>query len=342
MDNKHFWKSRKFWLGILISAVFLYLAFRGIDYSSLWLQLKKANYWYLVPLFGLTFLGYVFRAVRWSYLIAPVKAVAFLPLLSVTIIGFMANNVLPARAGEFIRAYLLGKKEQISKSASFATIVVERLFDGLTVLVILVLILLFGASPPEIAETEENLRMGGYGVAGFYVVMVGFLFLLRNYTHTGTRILNGLLFLFPDGIKNRINAILLSFVEGLDVIGQGRSLLTVSFYSGFLWILSAMTVYLGARAFGFSLPWQASFFVLVIQAFAVTLPSAPGFIGTYHYWSTWALMLYHMPREQALGISFLIHFSFYLPSIVFGIFFIWRDHISFEDVEKAVEEEKKS
>ena len=338
----HFWKSRKFWLGILMSAVFLYLAFRGIDYSSLWLQLKKANYWYLLPLFGLTVLGYVFRAVRWRYLIAPVKTIEFLPLLSATIIGFMANNILPARAGEFIRAYLLGKKEQISKSASFATIVVERLFDGLTVLVILVLILLFVAFPPEIAETEENLRIGGYWIAGFYVVAVGFLLLLRSYTHTGTRILNGFLFLLPVRIKNRLTTILHSFVDGLDVIGQGRSLLAVSFYSGFLWILSALTVYLGARAFGYPLPWHASFFVLVIQAFAVTLPSAPGFIGTYHYWSTWALMLYHMPREQALGISFLIHFTFYLPSIVCGIFFVWRDHISFEDVEKAVEEEKKN
>ena len=129
--------KKKFIIGLLVSLVFLYLAFRKVDFSELWSALKGANYWYILPNIVLVILSMWMRAYRWKFMIHPIKKVGLGRLFSTVMIGFMANNVLPARLGEFVRAYSLGAKENISKSATFATIVIERIFDGFAILFIL-------------------------------------------------------------------------------------------------------------------------------------------------------------------------------------------------------------
>ena len=154
---KH-WKT---WIGFLISAAILFLAFHRIDFRLLLENLQKANYLYLVPIVVVIFLSMALRALRWGYLLLPIKRVGFPNLFAGILIGFMANNVLPVRMGEFVRAYIIGRSEQIRKSASFGTVVVERLFDGFTVLGLLVVVLTFLHLPPGNATFKKGLLMGG-------------------------------------------------------------------------------------------------------------------------------------------------------------------------------------
>jgi uncharacterized protein (TIRG00374 family) len=125
-------RSWRFLIGILISGLFLVYAFRGQDYGAILDSLKGVRYWLLIPALGLYFCGVVVRTYRWSVLLRPIKKISVRDLLPITVIGFMANNILPLRTGEVVRSYVLNKNHGVRKTASLTTIAVERIFDGIT------------------------------------------------------------------------------------------------------------------------------------------------------------------------------------------------------------------
>ncbi|MBI2845734.1 MAG: flippase-like domain-containing protein, partial [Chloroflexi bacterium] len=134
-------------IGLLLTIIFAGLALYRLDLATVISTLASANY-FLLPFAAIfTLVGYIFRTARWRFILAPAKDISLPRLFPVLIIGFAANNLLPARLGEFVRAYLLGSKENISKSLSFATIVLERILDGLTLIAILALVSLFVPLP---------------------------------------------------------------------------------------------------------------------------------------------------------------------------------------------------
>ena len=127
-------RNWRFWLGLLISLFFLYLSLRGVKVREAIDALRSANYLYLIPGFVLYFIGVWMRSMRWGVLLRPIKSLTARQLFPTVVIGYMANNILPARLGELVRAYILGEQEHISKSSTFATIIVERMFDGLSMI----------------------------------------------------------------------------------------------------------------------------------------------------------------------------------------------------------------
>ncbi len=138
---------KKQWLhlfiGCLISAFFLWLAFRKVDFQTLWVTLRSINYWWTIPFVVVTLLSMYVRSIRWHYLLLPSYKIPTRRLFSPLMIGFAFNGIFPARAGEFARAYVLGKKEKMTFSAAFATVIVERIFDGLTMLFLFAITLMF-------------------------------------------------------------------------------------------------------------------------------------------------------------------------------------------------------
>src|SRR4030043_2062252 len=127
-------KRWQFWLGLLISSIFLYLVLRKIDYLQLWQVLKSANYWWLIPGVAVYFVALWVRSWRWHYLLRPLKAIPTRPMFPIVTMGYAFNNIFPARAGEVVRAVILKRKEGVPISASLATIIVERVFDGIVML----------------------------------------------------------------------------------------------------------------------------------------------------------------------------------------------------------------
>ena len=158
-------KRYKFWLGILISGLFFFLFIKGIDLGSVWKATRESNYFYVFLAIVINVITFLIRAKRWEYLLDPIKRVKFHSLFSAVCIGFMGNSLLPARAGEFIRAYVIGKREEISKTGSFATIVTERLFDGLTLLIMLIIVVSIFPFPKE--------SYGSYITLGFLRWAIG-------------------------------------------------------------------------------------------------------------------------------------------------------------------------
>ena len=174
--------DKKLWIGIGISVFFLFLLFRKIDFNKLLEALKTMDYRFLFPAVLFTFISYYCRAVRWRYLLLPMKKTGMRNLFSSTVIGYMANNLLPARLGEFIRAFVLAEKEKLDTSAVFATLVLDRLFDGFTVILILVVTFFAVRLPSGMEKVQHGLVAGGYVTLAFYIAVIVFIIILKKQT----------------------------------------------------------------------------------------------------------------------------------------------------------------
>jgi uncharacterized protein (TIRG00374 family) len=327
--------KKKLYIGILVSLVFLYLAFRKVDWSELWQALKDANYWFIIPNVILTIFSMWMRAFRWKYMVNPIKKVGLDRLFSSVMIGFMANNVLPARLGEFIRAYSLGTKENISKSASFATIVVERIFDGFSILFILwVTLLLFPF--PEWVKKGSNLFLV------INLVILFFLVFLEVKTDSTVKFFQYIFKFLPHKLRTKAEEVLLKFISGLKVFRDVSSLVWILIWSILIWMVIGISNYFIFLAFGLYPPIQASFILLVIVCLGVMLPSSPGFVGTFQFFSIVALARFGYDKNVALPFSLVLHASQYFPVTLLGLYYLKKEHLSLKTLEKESLEDEES
>src|SRR6266702_186528 len=329
----------KLWVGIGISTFFLFLLFRKIDFDKLLAALGEMDYRYLFPAVLFTFISYFFRAVRWRFLLLPMKKTQLRNLFPATIIGYMANNLLPARLGEFVRAYVLGDKEGIDKSAVFATLVLDRLLDGFTVLLMLLLTFFTIRLPLGKEGVQQGLVTGGYLVLAVYLLVVIFLVLLKKYPMRTISLIGKILQPLPTRLTEKIIPILGAFIEGLRFPTRMGQLAGLFGSSLLIWALAVWPVDLVLRSFGISLPITASMFVMVFLVFAVMIPASPGYVGTYHAACVYGLMAFNLPKEQALSIAMVVHGISFFPVILLGFYYLWRDNISLKNIgEKSPQE----
>jgi uncharacterized protein (TIRG00374 family) len=320
-------------IGFLISAVLLYLAFRKVDFGLLGKSLKQAEYIWLIPAFFLMLLSVVFRAMRWRYLLRPIKETEFVHLFSASAIGLMANNLLPARLGEIARAWVIGEKADISKTASFATIVVERIFDGFTVIFVLVIVLLFGG-----LKLSAHLGKVAYTAVGFYVLALVFLAMLRFNRARAMRIVEFLTSRLPAGGRLKTRKLISSFVEGLTVLKRPRDIAAAGFYSFLVWLPNILVMHIAIRSFGLEMPVMVTLTTFIIVTFGIMIPSAPGFVGTVQYCFVLGLGLFGVAESEALGISILYHAATYIPMTAAGLYCLAREGMSFSGLKAAVRE----
>lgn len=331
--------KRSYWIGLVLSLFFLFLFFRKMDLRGVWETFKSVEYVYTLPVMAINLLAIWVRAKRWEYLLAPIKKIPMGELYNATAIGFMANNIFPARVGEFVRAIILGHRAKISKTTSFATIVVERLFDGFTVLSLFLLVIIFMAFPPDHSGlfSQGTLKSAAFLSFVFYTLVLGILLLLRFHNQRTYRIISFFLGRLPESLSHKITKKIDSFVSGLDVLKQWKDLLTIIVYSFFLWLMMAFAVYLLFLGFHFPLsPWAAIFLEGVL-VFGVTLPSAPGYIGTFHWACAAGLMFLGVEGNQAKGFAVVIWFVSFIPVTVLGLLLLWKEGISLNLLKKDKE-----
>ncbi len=327
----------KLWLSVLVSVVFIWLAFRKINYNELWSGLAKADYIYLLPAILINIVQIYLRALRWGCLIEPVKKMGPYNLFSATAIGFMANNILPARLGEFIKAYAIGKKESVSVSASFATIIVERILDLLTVFIFMFLVFYAVDLPYESAEVEKLLKYGGGILSLIFLVILILIFYFKNNKELFKNIANKVIKPISLKAANKMSKFLDAFASGLSVLKRGKHLIPITFQSFIIWVLSAVPIYLILISFGYMLPFSVSLFILVVLSLAVAIPSAPGFIGTFHYACALGLGLFNIPEEEALSVAIILHAISFFPITLIGLYFLWRSNMTLREVENLEE-----
>ena len=320
--------NRTFWLGLLISSAFLYIAFRNVDVGLIFLSIKSTSLPLVIPVVMLTVLFYLIRALRWFYLLEPIKKIGLSNLFSSTVIGFAANCVLPARLGEFIRANYIGRMERISKSSSLATIVIERLFDVFTILLMLLFVLLSTDFASGWESTGKALKTGGFLLFIIFIISILLLIGLKEKTQTFLNIAEKVVFFLPRKISQKIVDILKGFSKGLVLVKGPSQLFAVILYSLTLWSLTVFQIYILALSMGLSLPFLAPFFILVLLCLSVTIPSAPGYIGTFHLACQYGLIFYGFSRENALSMAILLHAAGFIPTVILGLIIFLLQHIS--------------
>lgn len=326
-----------YWIGFALSLIFLFFFFRKIDLGMIWTTVKSVEYLYAIPLMVINLASIWIRAKRWRYLLAPIKKVRLTPLFHATAIGFMANNILPARLGEFIRAFVLGSKENISRTTTFATIVVERLFDGFSILLILFVVILFMPFPPDQSRvfTQFHIKMAGILSFLIYVVALGVLLTLRFHKDKANRTIGFFLKILPSRLSQKILKLIESFVTGLEVLQRPWDILVIIGYSIFLWVITGLSYYSLFFAFHIDLSLLAGFFLLVVLIFGVSLPSAPGYIGTFHWACAAGLIYLGIDANLAKSFALLLWFIVFVPIIFLGFFSLWIEGMSLGQLKKA-------
>lgn len=327
--------DKKLWIGIGISVFFLYLLFRKIDFNKLLAALAEMDYRFLLPAVLFTFISYFFRAVRWRFLLKPMKTAGMRNLFSATIIGYMANNLLPARLGEFVRAYVLGEKEKLDKSAVFATLVLDRLFDGFTVILILVVTFFTVKLPAGMEKVQHGLAVGGYATLAFYVAVIAFIIVLKKQTGRTLKLTARLLKPFPSRVAEKVIPVLGSFIDGLRLSARPADLFLLFSSSLVIWAFAVWALDMVLCSFGIILPITAAMFIMVFLVFAVMVPASPGYVGTYHAACVYGLMAFNVQLEKALSVALVVHGLNFFPVILLGLYYLWRDNISL----RAVKEE---
>ena len=315
----------KVWLGVAVSLVLLAIAFRGVNLAELTRAFREVRPAWLVPALVTIFVRFWVTAIRWQVLLRRVKPVSVHRLFGVTMIGFMANNVLPARMGEIVRAYALAKSESLPASLSFATIVLERVFDGFTLLAFLVGGLLFLRPEPWLVWSAA---------ASFclYLAVLGALLWLR-----GGRGLGPLLAWCPARFRDRATRLLDSFALGLDALSDRRGLWLVAGLSLVIWLVNAVGIWATFVAFSLDLPWHAPFLLLAIVAIALVLPSAPGYVGAFQVGTVVGLAVFSVPEATALSFSLLYHALNYVPITAVGLVYLSAMNLTLGELRAAGE-----
>jgi uncharacterized protein (TIRG00374 family) len=319
--------KRRLLIGILVSVFFLWLAFRKVDYQELAQALKSANYLWVFPNMALMVFSMWLRAYRWKFMVNPIKKVGLQRLFSSTMIGFMANNILPVRLGEIVRAYSLGSKAGISRTASFATIVLERVFDGFSLLMLLWITLLI--SPfPDWVKRAGNLTLA------LNVILLVVLIFLEVKTEPTLKFLNRLLRFLPRKISNQLTELLFKFTTGLKVFRDLPSMIWILIFSMFIWGVVGISNYFIFLAFDLYPPIQASFILLVMVSLAVMIPASPGYVGTFHFFCIAALGLFGYGKNLALPFSVVLHAAQYIPITLIGLIYLKTEHLTLKVLEK--------
>jgi glycosyltransferase 2 family protein len=325
-------KKWQFWFGVLISVLFIWLAVRGLKLSEFWEAVKQANYWWLLPGIAVYFVGVWVRAWRWHYLLGPIKKIPTTTMFPITTIGYMGNNIYPARAGEVLRAVILKRKEGVSVSASLATIIVERIFDGVVMLAFVFVNL------PELAKLTGSSGFAGniqqvavIGTGVFLGALLVFL-LAAMFPQTTEKVGIWVISHFtPQRFHTRIIGMMIKFFDGLASLRSPLNVLMVFITSVIIWLLETGKYWFVMHAFNFSVSFFALMLMNGIVNLATTIPSAPGYIGTFDAPGIAVLTAYGVAPSIAAGYTLTLHVALWLPITILGAYYLTREGIKWND-----------
>lgn len=325
MQKKHK-NAIKLGSGILIAALTVWLTFKNTDWAALKSAFSSARWGYVLLVIPALASSYVFRVYRWVTLLAPLKnvkkTVAAPPLLT----GFMLNSILPGRLGEFARSALLARSTGIPFVSSFATVVVARLFDGLA-LTGLTLIVMTAMWDSLAKAVRGGLVAAGCGYIGILFILIA----LRKWHEATTRVL-----VFPlrklhfDKAAARMEKLLLDFATGLDVLKDPSEMLKVSALTAGVWLSLCVSVV--PVFYALDMPWNWFYppLILVLAGFGMLIPT-PGGAGPVHY-AIGVLFpaITGIPESQAKALAILFHATQFIPVIIAGLL-VSKGNIKLDD-----------
>ena len=304
-------------LGIGLSAVAVVLLLRQVSTKDLLLNLRHADPWWLLGACVVTVIGYYIRAQRWGAILAPEVSVSQPRLFSATMVGFLAINTLPARLGEFVRAYVLARTERLRTATVFGSVVIERIFDLAGLGSFWALSLLFAPYPAWF-------RWSGYLTLGFGLLITVTLWLLHaghyNSGSLGARMGAAI----PAKILAPLAPSLATFTAGLRAFGNPAALAKAGALTVAMWLVNGLVFLMVGASMGLSLPPWAPLLLSFVVCVAITIPSSPGFIGVLEGSCVVGLALLGVDAPRALAYGVLYHVTQLVPVVILGGFYATR------------------
>lgn len=312
------------WLGLVISAVFLYFAFREIDFGELWATLIGIRIWWLLPGLALYFGAVLLRTGRWQFILKPLIPVSLRTLFPIVAIGYMGNDVFPLRMGEVLRTVVLKRRTGVSISASLATIVVERIFDAVVVVgfVLLNLGQLVGVSSGPLTQ----LRGAAAWVAMLFLSGLGVFILVAMFPKPAHRLIHGMIQrLFPERLRTPTTAIVDHFLDGLMRLRSPKDALLVFLITTGIWLMETGLYWCVNQALGLQLNFNQLMLLNGVVNLVLLIPAAPGGLGTFDAAGRTMLEFFGVASEPALGFTLVLRVALWLPITLVGTYFFIRE-----------------
>jgi uncharacterized protein (TIRG00374 family) len=314
-----------------LTAALLAYFLRGVDLRAVWAETRHADARLLALAVCIVLMTYGLRAFRWQYLLAPIGPTRFSTAFQTTVIGFAASFLLPARVGEVLRPYLLAKREQLPPTAAFATIILERLLDMVTVL------LLFGvfvlAVDPSTLSGDPALytrvKLGGILAAGGSVAGLVVFFVLAGHPERLGRLTLRIERVLPAKLARTVAGLVETFAQGLAVMRQPGRLLVSLLLSFPLWLSIAAGIWITSAAFHMTFGFLGSFLVMTLLVVGVAMPT-PGQVGGFHAMYRIAVVTFFgVPETTAVGAAIVLHAVSFVPVTILGLIFMAREGLTF-------------
>ena len=315
----------KFILGVLISVIGLYYAFRQINFWELWIIIKNVNFILVILAIVILLLSNVIRAWRWQILVKPIKDVSFEPAFSSIMIGYFGNSVLPFRMGEFLRAFVVADKTSLTASTAFGTIVIERILDfiGLSTVILLIM------------TVYPLTSVGGSIIIGVIVLSLTafiFFFLFGGFK-SSLLVKIEKSSLLRIGLLHKILPFIKNFLDGATTIRATNKLGIILLYTLIIWIMYYCSTYLATIATGIELEWFGFGVLLISTTLAISIPAAPGYIGTYHAAAVYILTnLFDVGRIDAQAAAIILHAVGTIPIVIIGAGYFLNSSLNFKDI----------
>jgi uncharacterized protein (TIRG00374 family) len=326
--------SKGRYLGIAVTIIFLVLAFRQVNFTELLHALSSANYLLILPAILFWLVGYMARTIRWRAILAGARAGSMVELFGVLMVGFATNNLLPARLGEFARAYLLRRRTGLRKSFVLASIFLERVFDGLALVAIILLL----STSTLVALPEWGQQVEWVATVLFVGVAACIAILLYRHEFAG-RVVAFVAQPFPTRVSTFAVGAFGSFVNGLSPMRRPSVVLSTSVLSIIVWVIEWAAYVSVASAFDLGLSavqlGAACAFLLVVVNLGIMLPAAPGYVGTFQFFAVSALAVWGVPHEPALAVAIVAHLAQYVLVTSIGLVFFGREHITLSSMAAA-------
>ncbi len=325
--------NKKIFFGILISLLLVYLSVRGIHFQDVVSDLQKIQRSYVIVFLLLIILMQYLRSYRWGVILQPMQKIDQLSLFSVTSVGFLAIAAIPARIGELARPYLIARKSSVKMSSALGTIIVERILDSFTILSIAVVVLFFTDLPSWMISSSVIFFLLALAIFCFVLFMI----LKRE---KALKVINIVLKKFPGKLADKIDELLHNFINGLQIVTNINLFLYLIFLSVAIWLLDVLAIYTLLMSFGFTLPIMASFVLMIILIVGIAIPTAPGFIGNWHFACVLGLSLFGLAKSEALSFAVVYHFLSMVVVVVLGVLFMPFNKFSISDMKNQINSEK--
>jgi len=324
-------------LGVVVSAVFLYFAFRQINWPDAIAKARAANYWLLAASAIVATGMFPLRAIRWRTILDPIAPKLPLgPLWRSVAIGQMVTNIVPLRAGELARSFALNRQiPSVSFATSLASVAVDRVFDGIITMLLLAAGVVLAHFPASTTINGHSLNNAAEVVVGGSVVLLLGFYALVFFPETLIRLFELAARRVSATVERRGSEMLRRFAEGLSVLRNPRHFAAVTWWTLLHWLLQPLAFWLGLLALDIHVPLAATLVLQGIIVIAVALPQAPGFFGAFEIGATVALGLYGVSSSDAVTYALLFHIASFIPITLIGAYYFIRLGVHMGDINSA-------